>query len=149
MSPIRPAILAEIDQRKLCEIAERYDLDLIILFGSYAKGRARPGSDVDLAVRTTRRDYGRRDREQEVTWELSLFDDLSVVVPAPEGIDLVVLNRADSTLQFETACNGELAYQATPDTFHCFRSLASRRFYDDAKFRQWGRDYLRKRLLPA
>ena len=68
-----PPIVEEIDQAKLREVAQRYDLDLIILFGSYARGREGRDSDVDLAVHTTRRDYGRRDREAEVTWEMELF----------------------------------------------------------------------------
>lgn len=31
-----------------------------------------------------------------------------------------------------------------PSTFHQFRSYACRRFYDDAKFRRWGWEYLRR-----
>ena len=141
-----PSIVEETDQAKLREVARRYDLDLIVLFGSYARGRERPDSDVDLAVHTTRRDYGKRDREAEVTWEMELFDDLAGAVPAPEGIDMVVLNRADSTLLFQVANYGLTLHESGPDQFHLFRSLASRRYYDDAKYRRWGREYLRRRL---
>jgi len=41
--------LAEI-RRVVNQIVERFDPERVILFGSYASGRPRPGSDVDLLV---------------------------------------------------------------------------------------------------
>ncbi|NCO42801.1 MAG: hypothetical protein COZ06_34255 [Armatimonadetes bacterium CG_4_10_14_3_um_filter_66_18] len=141
-----PSILQLIDESRLRQVASRYELDLIVLFGSYAKGRAHDDSDVDLAVRTTRPDYGARGPEEEARWEMDLFADLGGAVAAPEGIDLVLLNRADSTLLFEVAREGAPLFQTDRDAFHRFRSLAARRFYDDAKHRRWGREELGRRL---
>ena len=46
-------MFSEIDIFELRRVADRYQLDLIVLFGSYAKGTFRPSSDVDIAVHTT------------------------------------------------------------------------------------------------
>lgn len=102
---------------------------------------------MDIAVHTTRPDYAKRDPDSEALWEMALFDELSAVFKAPEGIDLVILNRADSTLLYEVAKEGILIYQREETTFHQFRSYAARRFYDDAKFRRWGWEYLKRRCL--
>lgn len=37
-------------QRKCTEIFERYDVNYCYLFGSYAKAKAKPTSDVDLLI---------------------------------------------------------------------------------------------------
>jgi predicted nucleotidyltransferase len=42
------------DIRKIGDIAHRYDLMLVVLFGSRAKGLARDDSDTDIAVKATR-----------------------------------------------------------------------------------------------
>jgi predicted nucleotidyltransferase len=47
----------QVNRQKLTEIAQRYDLDLIIVFGSQTRGQARPGSDIDVAVRWIKRDW--------------------------------------------------------------------------------------------
>ena len=139
-------ILSQIDSFQLHQVAEQYALDLIVLFGSYAKGRARRGSDMDIAVRTTQNDFGQGNPSSEAFWEMDLIADLSRVIPAPEGIDLVILNRVDSaTLLYEVSAYGIPIYQREPTAFHHFRSYAARRFYDDAKFRQWGWEYLKRR----
>lgn len=139
--------ISEIDGTQIKRVADRYQLDLIVLFGSYARGTARPDSDMDVAVRTTRPDYAQRDPDAEALWEMHLFADLSAILKPPEGLDLVVLNRADSTLLYEVARYGFPFYQREAGSFHQFRSYAARRFYDDAKFRRWRWENLKERCL--
>ena len=151
--------LSQIDLSELRQVAERYELDLIVLFGSYAKGRARRGSDMDIAVHTTQKsplyppfekggrgDFGQGNPSSEAFWEMDLIADLSRIIPTPEGIDLVILNQVDSaTLLYEVSAYGIPIYQRESMAFHQFRSYAARRFYDDAKFRRWGWEYLKRR----
>jgi len=35
---------------KLPDISERFDISLLVMFGSHAKGTAKPGGDVDIGV---------------------------------------------------------------------------------------------------
>ncbi|MCZ6676413.1 MAG: nucleotidyltransferase domain-containing protein [Candidatus Poribacteria bacterium] len=139
-------MLEQVDKAKLHEIADRYQLDLIVLFGSYAKGKTHP-EDLDIAVRTTRQAFERlsADHKARWQWEMNLLADLDEIVDQPYDIDLVLLNQMDnSTLLFEIARYGKLIYQKEPTTFLCFRSYAARRFDDDAKFRQLGWEYLKR-----
>ena len=140
--------ISNVDRLEISQIADRYQLDLILWFGSYAKGISQPNSDLDVAVHTNRPDAV-RDPEREAFWEMALFEDLNAAFKAPNGIDLLILNRADSTLLYEVAKNGILIYQRNEHTFHQFRSYAARRFDDDAKFRRLGWEYLKRRCLDG
>ena len=61
-------------------IAEKFDVDKIILFGSYAYGKPREGSDVDLLVV-----LNSKKRNWKINWDI--YDAIS---PLPCSIDLVV-----------------------------------------------------------
>ena len=65
-------------------IAERFDPERIILFGSYAYGRPHPFSDVDLLVVLTT-DERARAKQLEITRALS---------PHPFGMDILVRTPA-------------------------------------------------------
>ena len=120
------------DSERLDEIAERLrdvgtaipDLELLILFGSHATGRARAGSDVDVAVRCA----GAPD-----------LDALYIAL-APrfrsDRLDLVDLRRAGPTLAFQVARAGRLLFERQPGAFREFQSLASRRYCDTEKLRR-------------
>ena len=140
-----------IDKTKLQEVADLCHLDLIVLFGSYAKGKAQP-DDLDIAVRTTHQEFLRllSSNTARWQWEMNLLAALEEIIDLPYDIDLVILNEVfDSTFLFEVARYGELIYQREPTTFNQFRAYAARRFDDDAKFRQWGWEYLKRRCLDA
>lgn len=144
-------MLTPVDKTRLQEVADRYHLDLIVLFGSYAKQKSRP-DDLDIAVRTTREEFSGFSSSNKARWqwEMSLTASLEAIIDLPYDIDLVVLNGVlDSTFLFEVARYGELIYQREPSTFDCFRAYAARCFDDDAKFRRWGWEYLKRRCLNA
>jgi predicted nucleotidyltransferase len=100
------------------------DLELVVLFGSTAKGRRRAGSDVDVAVRCV----GTADLD-------TLY---GVLAPAlgSEHLDLVDLRRAGPLLAMAVARSGRLLYESRPGAFRQFQSLASRRYCDTAKLRR-------------
>jgi predicted nucleotidyltransferase len=145
-------MLKEGEKAKLQEVADRHQLDLIVLFGSYAKGKTRP-DDLDIAVRITRKAFKQlftADNEARWQWEMHLLADLETLIELPYDIDLVLLNQVfDSTFLFEVARYGILIYGKEPTTFDQFRAYASRRFDDDAKFRRWGWEYLKRRCLDG
>ncbi|MBC8230028.1 nucleotidyltransferase domain-containing protein [bacterium] len=144
-------MLNTIDKTKLPEIASKHHLDLIVLFGSYTKGKSCP-NDLDIAVRTTWNEFLRlsSSSNNRLEWEMNLIAFLETIIDLPYDIDLVILNDVcDSTFLFEVARSGELIYQREPTIFDQFRASASRRFDDDAKFRRWGWEYLKRRCLDA
>jgi predicted nucleotidyltransferase len=99
------------------------DLQLVVLFGSEARGRARKDSDIDVAVLT------------ESPAELdSLYLALAPVFKT-DRLDLVDLRRAGPVLAFSVARSGLLLFERSPGTFRQFQSLAYRRFGDTKKLR--------------
>lgn len=99
------------------------DLDLLVLFGSAAKGRVGSRSDVDLAARCA----GAAD-----------LDALYLVLAPRLGtarLDLVDLRRASPLLAFEAARSGRVLFERHPGAFRQFQALASRRYCDTAKLR--------------
>jgi len=133
--------MLQIDHERLSEIARQFGLDLIVLFGSHAKGRARPGSDVDLAVRAITRPWG------DWQWELAVEAALATAVKTEGGeVEVAFLNGASSLLMFEVACSGQVLYEKDRGVFSDFKSYAARRYYDDEpRFRRQA-EYVRKAL---
>lgn len=99
-------------------------LELLVLFGSAAKGRTRRGSDLDLGV-----------------WCDGAADlDAIYLALAPrlgtDRLDLADLRRAGPLLAFEVARTGRLLYERRPGAFRQFQSLAARRYWDTEKVRR-------------
>jgi predicted nucleotidyltransferase len=126
------------DREKLSEIARRYNLDLIVIFGSQVRGRDVPGSDVDVAVRFVRREWG------NVDLELDLLDDLGEAIDGDGDLDVAFLNGAAPLLLYQVACTGVPLYERTPGDFALFQSYAARRYYDSQKFSAAQDRYLRE-----
>ena len=98
-------------------------VQLVVLFGSVARGRARRDSDLDVAVRAD---------------EPADLDALYVLLAprlATSAVDLVDLRRAGPLLAFQVARHGRLLYERDPGAFRSFQSLASRRYVDTEKLR--------------
>jgi predicted nucleotidyltransferase len=124
------------DKESLSAIAHRYNLDLIVIFGSQVRGRDVSGSDVDVAVRFVRREWG------NVDLELDLLGDLGEAI---EGdLDVAFLNGAAPLLLYQVACTGVPLYEQTPGDFALFQSYAARRYYDSQKFFAAQDRYLRE-----
>jgi predicted nucleotidyltransferase len=79
----------------------RGDLDLMIIFGSRAKGRERPDSDLDLGV--WRLSKWSVDFHRECVEQITDF--------LPTTIDLIDLSKIDGPLLQEILCNGVKLYQ--------------------------------------
>ncbi len=90
------------------------------LFGSQASGRARPDSDVDLAILT----------RAPLSWdELSAFYVELTELLNRDRVDLVELIKAPPVLAFEALCGEELCRNDLPAHLD-FVSLTSRRYAD-------------------
>jgi predicted nucleotidyltransferase len=133
--------MLETDRRRLDEIAQQFGLDLIVLFGSHAKGRMVPGSDVDIAVRAVKRPGG------DWNWEFEVADALSSTLQEDGGeVDVVFLNGAAPLLMFEVARSGQVLFEKEWGTFSDFRSYAARVYYDnESRFRRQAQ-YLKERF---
>jgi len=98
-------------------------IELVVLFGSAARGRARPRSDLDIAA------LGNDAIDLDALY-LMLAPRLGT-----DRLDLVDLGTAGSVLAFEVARHGQPLFERAPGAFRQFQALASRRYCDTAKLR--------------
>ncbi len=116
----------------IAEIAERFDLSLVVLFGSVAAGADRPDSDIDIGIRFKDGDPG-LSRTLDVQGELSnLFRE--------RDVDLSILNRADPFFMKKIAERCEFLYEE-PGKGSAFLLLAFKRYQDHRKYLEMEREY--------
>lgn len=121
--------MISVDEKLVKRVARKYGLDLVVLFGSHVSGRARAGSDVDVAVR---RQPGRLEAD---SLRLEVAAALERAFPEAAEVDVVFLNEAGSLLLFQVATTGRALYERQPMLFWQFQSYAARRYDDDYKYR--------------
>lgn len=111
---------AKIDAR-LCAIAEAAgDIEVLVVFGSFARGDANAASDIDIAVQGG-------DIEQ---LRIDLMRQLQT-----DRVDLIDMRRAPPLLAMAIAKDGRVVFEKTPGSFTAFVSLSFRRYCDTAKLR--------------
>jgi len=133
----------EIDRQqreRLAAVAEEYGVDLMLLFGSVAAGRARPDSDLDLAVRFS----GTVPAMREVS-RLQLA--LQELFPERK-LDLAILNRADPLFLKQITDRCALLY-GSERTLAELKMYAFRRYQDHRPYLAMERDYVRRFLARA
>jgi predicted nucleotidyltransferase len=118
------------------------NVKLALLFGSVAQGRARPDSDIDLALLIERSCFPResllRGRlKRRMVRELSALLRTSL-------LDLVMLNQASPLLRHQIARTCEVLYKKSPGDFADYASLALRQHNDARLFYELEAAYLAK-----
>lgn len=108
-------------KKQLRTIAQKYGLNFIALFGSYAQGYERGGSDIDIAVSVKEKiDYRK---------EFLLQRELSKVFNAP-AVDLVFTKDASPLLLFHIAFKSQLLSENTKRSFAYFQMYAFKRYVE-------------------
>ena len=117
-----------------------YGIKLIYIFGSYAKGENRAGSDLDIAIYF--------DNEVDGFVKLDILDEL-VGIFNREDIDLVILNNVDEVLKFQVIKYGKLVYMEDLVTKVTFESKVMSEYMDMEYFREVRNKYSHKRFLEV
>jgi predicted nucleotidyltransferase len=121
--------LVDGDPGALPALLERHGVQLLVLFGSTARGRRRPGSDLDLAVRFV-------DPVDAASRVLDLWVDMDRLLAPRCGMEVVSLNGAGEVLMQEVAIHGIVLYEREPGDWLTFRMWARKRFEDTEKYRR-------------
>ena len=112
--------------KRLRDVVARYpEVAGAWLFGSHARGTARPDSDVDLAVDPAT--SGARARKLDILTDL--------VGAGFEDVDLVVLDRDDPVLRWEAIGPNRLVYAAPGYDAEAAFAWALRQYDDTAPLR--------------
>ena len=102
----------------------RADKDILFayLFGGLARKKARPLSDVDIAVYCEEGSFFPEKK-------LEILGNLAGILRTDE-IDLVVLNRAPLTLKMKILENKKVIVDKDPSLRHRYESLTMRQYFD-------------------
>ncbi len=111
--------ISDSDKVKICKIAATYDLILVVLYGSRARGLARPNSDTDIAVKSN--------RVLETNDILKLESEFSEIFRLPEIVDLRVV---PVLLLANVAKDGFLLYESKPSLFTEFKIQAINQYIE-------------------
>lgn len=122
---------------KIEKIAKKFQLKLVIIFGSFVSGKNRADSDLDVAVLGSR---GVSFNEQ-----IKLINELGRIFK--KNIDLSVLNTANPLLLFEASKNSVLLY-GSQEEFVKFRLRAFNRYNDYAPYFEMEKN-LNKKIISA
>ncbi len=111
-------------------------LHLLILFGSRARGDARPGADWDFGYLA--------DETVDVPGLLAAL----VEVLDNDRVDLVNLGRASGLLRYRAARDGLLVYETSSDLFDRYRFQAAQFWCDNAPVFERGYEEILEALRP-
>ena len=115
--PLDPSLVAKLRSA----LSSGPPLRLAVLFGSQATGRARAGSDFDIAILPV-------DLELSLREELALAAALSDVTATE--VDLVRLDKDDPLLHREIALHGDCLFEREPGAFSAYRADAISRWIE-------------------
>ncbi len=110
-------------KQKIEEIGKKYNLKLILLYGSYAEGKNQDKSDLDLAV------LGEKPIELETL--PSLYGDLEQVLgnEKERELDVASLHRIDPLFCYQVVKDSVLLYGNLTD-YNEFKAYAFSRYFD-------------------
>jgi len=129
----------KIDKKELANLCQKYNIQLLILHGSYATGNAASKSDIDIGI-LGREKFGSDNK-------LDILNDFSEVFG--EKFDPVFLNGAEPLISYQAAIHGKPLYEETQSVFQRFRLQAVAKYMDSKKFRDMEKLYLKRAIGKA
>lgn len=135
METINP--LAGGQKLKIEKIAKKFHLKMIVVFGSFASGKNRADSDLDVAVLGL--------KEVSFKDQIRLTNELSLIFN--KNIDLSVLNTANPLLLFQASKNSILVF-GNKEEFLKFKLYAFSAYNDYAPYFEMEKN-LNKKLINA
>ena len=124
-------------------LAPASEVQAALLFGSRATGRARPDSDIDVAVLLEPATAATEDPRSLLR---RLLEALATELSA-DRTDLVILNDAPPALAFQVLKYGVPAFEREPLALHRFRVRTYGKHADYAPVESFFREVTRRRVL--
>ena len=121
---------------KIDNLAKKYNLSLVILYGSHARGKVHKESDIDIAV------LGARPIPFEKLIDLN--NEFAEIFKVKE-IDVKSLHNTNSLFRYQVMYKGILLYGKSYD-YNSFKSYAFRDYYDSQDLLRLKEVFIKKRL---
>ena len=130
--------IENIINKDIDKLVRDYNIILIYIFGSYAKGTNIQGSDLDIAV------YLEGDPDGFVKLDI-LYELVGIL--NRDDIDLVILNNVDEILKFQVIKYGKLIYMKNLYSKVIFESRVMSEYMDKEHFRNIQSKYSHQKFL--
>ena len=121
--------------RKIAELAKKFQLKLIVVFGSFAFGKQQKNSDLDIAI------LGIKD--VSFNEHVELINEFSLIFN--KEVDLTILNKANPLLLYQVSKNPILLYGDKRELLK-FKLSAFKTYHDYAPYFEMERK-LNKRII--
>ena len=125
----------EVIKQKIAEIVKKYNLDLVVLFGSQATGNIHSKSDVDIGYVSP--------KHLDFTTRFEIVTDLHSVFER-EDVELVNLRMISPLMKKIIADEGILLYERTQGMFVQFRMYAFKLYVETKPLRELRYQSLRR-----
>ncbi len=109
-------------ESKAAELAEKYHVDMIVLFGSRPDGTSTVKSDVDIAYT--------KNKALSFEDQLSLGSELAPLF-GTEAVDVVYLNTASPAFMYQIMKKARLLFSRDPDSFPNLFSYSVKRLHEN------------------
>lgn len=117
------------------KIAEKYGIDMLVLFGSQATGKTHPKSDVDIGYVSS--------ESFELNTLFKIENDLSLLLQR-DDVEVVNLRRISPVMKKIIADEGVLLYEKKPGTFIGYRMYAFKLYVETKPLRELRYQSLRR-----
>lgn len=119
-------------------IAKRRKLELVVLFGSVARGKTNKFSDIDIAIRA----------RQKISYTAQVEIEYEICKVLGRGdVEVVNLKDASPLLLSFIAKEGVALYEAEAGVFDKFQIYAMRAYFEAQPLIKLGKDQFHKHLL--
>ncbi|MBI4173147.1 MAG: nucleotidyltransferase domain-containing protein [Candidatus Aenigmarchaeota archaeon] len=125
------------DRKKMAQLAAKFGVEMLVLFGSQARGDAHKSSDVDIAYLAPGGLSLRR--------EAQLAAALSHACHAKD-IDLVPLRHMQPLLAYQVAKSGKVLYEGRRSLFNSFSLYAIKLYHESRPLMAMREERLRQRV---
>ena len=125
-------------------LATRREILAAYLFGSFASDRARPDSDIDIAVVVDEKNL----RPNSLKYRLALMAELGSVLGRSD-VDLVLMNEAPPALAQNIITKGRLIFERSRSARVAFQVRTLNVFMDTEPMRRLHLHYLKRRYLKG
>jgi predicted nucleotidyltransferase len=128
-----------IQKKKLAALCRNNRIKLLILHGSFVRGRASGRSDIDIGILT----------EAKVNADdyLNILRDFGDLFG--EEFDPVFLNGAEPLISYQVAVHGKPLFEEKRGVFAEFQVQAQARYRDSKKFRDLEKMYIKRAISEA
>ena len=138
----KPPEVNEQTLRRATEVfADRPEVILAYLFGSHARGRPTPISDIDFAVLLSDTVSG----EKYLDYQIALMQSLAPIFRSDE-VDVLILNQAPPLLAYKVIVEGKILVCRDEVARIRFRVRATQRYLDTKPMRKVQADATARRI---